>query len=168
MTINRKKKYIQEIIAFFPEEVRGFLYNTLMNRLQKLVKDIYKNAETIQSVSIDRHLKLVEVHPYLGIFRGYVGSDCSVECAFGFPNDPNYRVFFILNQKDEDIGYVTGTKVFLPNGSAAFFINTINGLKVSGATTEIIFSTFSKIREALGVKEIVILRTDNQRGKFEL
>ena len=115
-----------------------------MNRLQKLVKDIYKNAGTVQSVPIARHLKLVEVHPYLGIFRGYVGSDCSLECAFGFPNNPNYRVFFILNQKGEDIGYVTGEKVFLPDRSTAFFINTINGLKVSGATTEIIFSAFLK------------------------
>ena len=157
-----QKKYIQEIIAFFPEKVRGFLYNTLMNRLQKLVKDIYRNAKTTQSVSIDQHLKLVEVHPCLGIFRGYIGSDCSVEHAFGFPNDPNYRVFFILNQKGEDIGYVTGAKVFLPNGSTAFFINTINGLKVSIATTEIIFSTFSKIRAELGVEEIVILGASNR------
>ena len=54
-------------------------------------------------------------------------------------------------------------RFFLPNGSTAFFINTINGLKVSRATTEVIFSTFSKIREELGVKEIVILGTDNQR-----
>ena len=50
-----QRKYIQEIIASFPEEVRGFLYNTLMNRVQKLVKDIYKNARTTQSVSIDQH-----------------------------------------------------------------------------------------------------------------
>ena len=158
-----QRKYIQKIIDFFPKEIRSFLYKTLMKRLQKLIRDIYKNAETIQNVSMTQHLKLIEVHPYLGIFRGYVGSDCNLSCAFGFPNNPNYRVFFIINERGEDVGYVTGTKVFLPNGTTAFFINTINGLRVSGFTTEIIFSVFSKVREKLDVEEVVILGAQNEK-----
>ena len=161
-----QRKYIQKIIDFFPNEVRSFLYKTLMKRLQKLIRDIYKNAETIQSVSMTQNLKLIEVHPYLGIFRGRVGLDCSLSCAFGFPNDPNYRVFFIINEQGEDIGYVTGAKVFLPNGTTAFFINTINGLRVSGITAEIIFSVFSKVRDKLGVEEIVILGTQNESSNL--
>ena len=111
-------------------------------------------------------LTLKEVHPHLGIFRGNIGDDCGTSNSFGFANSPGERVFFILNKKGEDVGYLNGTTVELPSGEKAFFVNTISGKRVSGTMTESIFSSLvtDEVQDALGVKEIVLLGEENTRG----
>ena len=166
--IHSKTAHVDEIIAALPRETRRVLKKFLHTRLRRIGKDVSSHKKTITEAASESGMALTlrEVHPHLGIFRGNVGDDCGTSNSFGFANSPNERVFFILNNKGEDVGYLSGTIVELPSGEKAFFVNTVSGKRVSGTMTESIFSSLvtDEVKDALGVKEIVLLGEQNTRN----
>ena len=158
-----KNEHIQEILAHLPTEQHRFLKRFLKGRLDKIWKEISGHKKTITETADAENtsLTLTEVHPYHGIFRGNLGGDCSTSHSFGFANSPMEKVFFITNKKGQDVGYVTGSKVSLPDGQSAFLINTVAGARVSGIMTETILSALARSKSALGVDEVVIIGEQN-------
>ena len=158
-----KNTHIQEVLAHLPARQHRFLKRFLKGRLDKIWKEISGHKKTITETADAENtsLTLTEVHPYHGIFRGNLGGDCSTSHSFGFANSPMEKVFFITNKKGQDVGYVTGSKVSLPDGQSAFLINTVAGARVSGIMTENILSALARSKSALGVDEVVIIGEQN-------
>ena len=167
--VHIKRKHIDEIVDFVGESQKRELRRVLEGRLGKISEDIEKHKKTIveRVDAANTELTLTEVHPHLGILRGELGGDCSTSHSFGYPNSPLERVFFISNKRGEGVGYVNGTKVLLPDGRDAFFVNSINGARVSGIMAERILVAMKKSQDALGVKEIVLLGEANVGGNIE-
>ena len=166
--IHSKTAHVDEIIAVFPKANKRVVKRFLHTRLRRIGRDVSSHKKTITEEASESGVELTlrEVHPHLGIFRGNIGDDCGTSNSFGFANSPNERVFFILNNKGEDVGYLNGTTVELPSGEKAFFVNTISGKRVSGTMTESIFSSLviDEVKDALGVREIVLLGEQNTRN----
>ena len=154
-----KNVRIQEVLANLPAEQQRPLKRFLGGRLDRIWREISKHKKVITETADAENtsLTLTEVHSFLGIFRGNLGGDCSTSVSFGYANGPLERVFFITNKRGQDVGFVNGTKVSLPDGRSAFLINTVAGERVSGIMTENILSSLARSKTALGVDEVVII-----------
>ncbi|MEK7690970.1 MAG: hypothetical protein AAB425_08110 [Bdellovibrionota bacterium] len=103
-----------------------------------------------------RPIRLIEVPPVLGIFRGCVGGDCSTQYSFPFPNDPDERVFFIEDPESGAIkGYITGTLVDTDQGPA-FYTITANGPGLSTSDTINALQGLNLHLEELGAKHLLL------------
>ena len=144
------------------------LKNVLDARLKHFAKKLFSHKISVKReiTEIDSSLNLVEVPPELGIFRGNVGDDCATTHSFGYANSPLERVFIIHNKRGEEVGYLNGSHITLPNGEKGFFINTIAGKNISGAMTDTIFSGMEKAKEALGVEKIVLLGNRQEKNNI--
>ena len=144
------------------------MQNVLNARLKNYAKKIYSHKIDVKRrlTEEEDQLSLVEVPPELGIFRGHVGDDCATSHSFGYANSPLERVFIIRNKKNEDVGYVNGTHVLLPDGSKGFFINTVAGKNVSAAMTDAIFAGFKKAKNSLEVNSIVMLGIRQEKNNI--
>jgi hypothetical protein len=102
-------------------------------------------------------LVLKEVPPWISIFRGYVGGDCSSSVSFPYPNDPNEKVFFIYGASGNLKGYAEGT-VVVAGGKKSFYLTSINGARMTHMDTESVIRAFDQTKSALGVEQVVLPR----------
>ena len=139
------------------------LEKSLRHRLKLLSKQIhrYGNRTKEPPATTVNQLRLQEVPPELGIFRGCLGGDCSTSSGFAYPNDPLERIFFILNKRGEEVGYLQGMMGKLTTGEQVFFVNTIAGAKISEGMVEAIFLALLKAKEHFAVSDVVILGEQN-------
>ena len=106
-------------------------------------------------------VKISQVLPQIGIFRGCTGNDCSTKFSFPYPNDPHEMVFLVEGedsaQKSKKLkGYVSATVVDLPEGKKGLYVITISGSRVNAKDTEVILRGLEKEKEKLGVDHIVL------------
>jgi hypothetical protein len=113
------------------------------------------------SEKFDSQVSIKEQNPNIAIFRGCTGGDCSSQFSFPYPNDPNERVFFIYDDKNQVKGYLTGTMITIGDNEKAFYAITISGNRVNAVDTDIILQGLYNQREALGVKHIVLPANEN-------
>ncbi len=129
----------------------------LINKLSRLVisgiKPYIQKKQLQEQKSIDLDLTLREVPPRIGVLRGLVGKDCASRLSFSYPNDPYERVFFIYNNKEEVLGYLSSTEVTSPLGKVLYLI-TLSGVKISTKMAESIIDALDSIKEHLGVSFI--------------
>ena len=140
------------------------LEKSLRHRLKLLSKQIHRYGNRTKKgppATTVNQLRLQEVPPELGIFRGCLGGDCSTSLGFAYPNDPLERIFFILNKRGEEVGYLQGMMGKLTTGEQVFFVNTIAGAKISEGMVEAIFLALLKAKEHLAVSDVVILGEQN-------
>ena len=143
----------------------GRILKTLLHRrLRSMAEKVLARKVNLKRelTASDGELSLVEVPPALGIFKGNVAGDCATRTAFGYVNSPLERTFVVMNRRGEDVGYLAGTHVRLPEGEKGFFINTISGAKISGAMTDTIFSGMEKAKGELGVEKLVMLGSSQE------
>ncbi len=100
-------------------------------------------------------IRLTQVPPAVGIFRGCPGGDCSSQYSFPYPNDPHERVFFIYDSEDQLKGYVSSTEVRV-QGEPSLYIVTISGNRVNAADTELVLRALERAKAQLGVKNILL------------
>ncbi len=100
-------------------------------------------------------IRLTQVPPAVGIFRGCTGGDCSSRYSFPYPNDPHERVFFIYDSEDQLKGYVSSTEVRV-QGEPSLYIITISGNRVNAADTELVLRALERAKDQLGVKNILL------------
>lgn len=112
-------------------------------------------AKEVVTSKVGKGIQLKEMPPSMAIFRGCTGGDCSSQMSFPYPNDPNERVYFIYDEKGQTKGYVEGTLVDAA-GKSSFYLNCINGPRVSETETQLILNGFYSAREKLGVSQILI------------
>jgi hypothetical protein len=127
-----------------------------------------KQIESRQSLA--GGLRLQEVPPTLGIFRGCVGGDCSTKYSFPYPNSPVERVFFVYSTDEPrpeaapPKGYVSATLVEgSTRGSTkekVLYVHTINGKRISGADTVKIIEGLYQMRREFGASELALPTPD--------
>lgn len=102
-------------------------------------------------------LKLVEVPPYVGIFRGLAGADCSTSFSFAYPYMPNERTFFIYNEDGTMIGYLMGTVIGLQSDAGPYlYVHSISGPSVSRDQVHYALKALQASVKSLGVKEVLM------------
>lgn len=63
------------------------------------------------------------------MFRGMASGDCSTEQSAGFSASPFERVFFILDNQGNPLGYLSLTLVGTSNGREVAYVHTIDSWK---------------------------------------
>ncbi len=127
----------------------------------QLIEAIFKGIEFYAQQTegeIERateKIRLTQVPPAVGIFRGCTGGDCSSQYSFPYPNDPHERVFFIYDSEDQLKGYVSSTEV-MAQGEPSLYIVTISGNRVNAADTELVLRALVRAKDQLGVKNILL------------
>ncbi len=120
-------------------------------------------------VSPGEQVSLQEIQPSVGIFRGLIAGDCASKLSFPYPNDPNERVFVILDSKtNAPKGIISSTNVSIKNNNGdmedALYVITIAGKKLKAGDIELIFRGLEKMKVSLGVKHIVLPEKKNLPG----
>jgi HEAT repeat protein len=133
----------------------------------------YASQTLTQQTNVTDSVKITEVMPEIGIFRGCTGGDCASQYSFPYPNDPHERVFFVEEGTDKEAtlerrvplredsaktlkGYVSATEVKLANGDTALYVVTISGNRISAGNAELILRGLEKEKANLGVKHILL------------
>jgi hypothetical protein len=123
----------------------------------------FAQEQDVIEEKIGQAIKLSEMPPAMGIFRGCTGGDCSTQFSFPYPNSPNEKVFYVYNHQNEIKGYITGN-IVLADGKPSFQILTIAGPRISSADTEMIVQGLYSAKEKLGVSQIVLPSSANLNG----
>ncbi len=132
------------------------LHRTVTDDLYDRVHHFVSQTQTLEGLATVP-VRLVQVPPVLGVFRGFVGSDCSSRVSFPYPNDPDELVFFVLNPSlpSELKGYVSATRVN-KGGETALYLHTISGSHISSGDVELILRGLDQSKSALGVSVILL------------
>ncbi|MEK7690854.1 MAG: hypothetical protein AAB425_07525, partial [Bdellovibrionota bacterium] len=115
-------------------------------------------------------LRLIEMPPWLSVFRGCVGNDCSTNSTFGVPNDPSDRVFFVQKPAERaPIGYVHLTEANTNKGPI-LYLHTIAGANLGPGELDQILYAVEKIaqskRVGLGIPSETQIRSLNRGNDF--
>lgn len=98
-------------------------------------------------------LKMKEVPPFVGVFRGLVGGDCSTSRSFLFPYMPGERTYFLYSGEGDLIGYLMGTLVLSSQTRETYFyIHSISGPRVSKRDVQAALIGLGKAAPELGFK----------------
>lgn len=111
------------------------------------------------------YIKVVEVHPYLGVYRGCIGGDCSTGSSPMYPFSPWEHVFYVLGNRDEFIGYISATRVEIGDGKKALYLKDLSGRTLSADVAEVILHAFGQVYKYYGVETFLIANsrfTDTQ------
>jgi len=144
-----------EISAAEAKELSHILASTphhkYASKLEKKLTDVSHELREIPSLTPTSHYLLREVPPYLSLYRGSVGGDCSTDRSAGFVYSPYMRVFFIMNpDQPKPVGYVSGAIVEVA-GQRKFYLYDLTGPQVSDSMAEEIFHAFHASLAALQV-----------------
>ncbi len=102
-------------------------------------------------------LKLIEVPPQIGVWRGLVGGDCSTSTSFPFVYMPQERTFFVYSHQGELLGYLQGTVVRTEENSRRYFyIHSISGPSISRRHVLLALHGLRKAAKDLGYGEILL------------
>ncbi|HAR43651.1 MAG TPA: hypothetical protein DCS07_13640, partial [Bdellovibrionales bacterium] len=133
--------------------ISGPSEKNISNLIQKGARKFAEQTEEV-SETLSSGIRLVEVPPAAGIFRGCTGGDCSTRMSFPYPNAPAEKVFFIYDHAGLK-GYATGT-VGKSKGKKSFYLITIAGPRMSGADTKMVFEGLDSAKQALGIEQILL------------
>jgi|GEM_PF-5061277 len=110
--------------------------------LRKLLKAQIYPMTTVEKeagdVVIKDGIKLRHVPPYLSIFRGLVGGDCSTQTCFGLPYATGLYTYFIYSSDQELKGYVQWSEA-VSEGKSYIYLHDIVGHRLSkGSATSVV------------------------------
>lgn len=128
----------------------------LKNRAERLFID---PSATIEEITPMRQLVLRELPPYLAIYRGCVGSDCSTTHSWAFPYSPLERDWWIDDTDGNHLGYVSGN-VTMVGGQPSLYIRDVTGGGLGEGDIELILDGFSAIRQSYGANLMTIMSSD--------
>lgn len=141
-----------EIAKRFPESIAN-LSKTFMQSVAAIPKQWFH--KTMASVEVlQPYMKIVEVHPYLGIYRGCLGGDCSTTHSSMYPYSPWEHVFFIQVQ-GKFVGYVSATRVTTYD-ETALYLKDVTGRNLTADQAEAVVYAFSKVYPHYGTKKYLL------------
>ena len=157
--IDALKPILKDVLGKTEAETLDRALTSVHGRIQSVVNQTQATQRMAK-----KPVRITQVLPQLGIFRGCTGGDCSSQYSFPYPNDPNEMVFFIddpTNDPEKGTekklkGYVSATQVKLPNGENALYVITISGNKVNAEDTEMILRGLAAKKQELGVSHILL------------
>ncbi|MBU6154182.1 MAG: hypothetical protein KGP28_07755 [Bdellovibrionales bacterium] len=109
-------------------------------------------------------LRLIEVPATVGIFRGCTGGDCSSKYSFPYPNDPNEKVFFVMDEKSKVKGYVAATVMAGQKKENVLYVHTIAGSRISSDDTRAILAGLNEEKKTFGAAGVVIPTVSQTKG----
>lgn len=133
---------------------------TLGRRMARLY--LSESSAPVEKVP-DRSLVLRELPPYLAIYRGCVGMDCSTSASWAFPYSPFERDWFVEDEKGTRLGYVSGN-ITTVDGQPCLYIRDIHGPGLTAEDLHIIVNGFYLARSKYGA-ELMTLAHVNFAGQ---
>jgi hypothetical protein len=134
----------------------------IAGQIQENVRKYFDQLEEVTE-SLEGSLRLLQVPPEIGIFRGCTGGDCSSSFSFPYPNDPNEKVFFLFDEKNELKGYVTTTLVDSEK-TPTLYVLSLNGPRLSPAIASLALRALHEGRQKLGAERVAL--TTSGSGVF--
>ena len=128
-------------------------------QFQEKIKSFSSQTEEITE-ALDKGIRLEEVTPAVGIFRGCTGGDCSTQHSFPYPNGVEEHVFYVYDSEDKLKGYVSSV-VVNGNGKRSLYPITIAGPRISSSDTTMILEGLNRAKEAFKVEQIILPSGNN-------
>ena len=127
----------------------------------KIKKILKTSAEAISSQTIEKQesmskLKIIEVPPRLGLFRGMASGDCSTEYSAGYALSPLERNFFIYDEDGNYRGHLATTDITNARGENLLFFHTLTGKDLTAADATTVLKGFAENLQPLGYQGVVI------------
>jgi hypothetical protein len=128
-----------------------------LNDARSHVTEQYSVRNSNEQVESTKALRLTEVPPYIGVFRGLAGADCSTSYSFPYVYMPQERTFFIYSANGTMLGYLMGTVIELEGQTGKYFyVHSISGPDLSRKQIQIAMQGLHEATVSLGVKEVVL------------
>ena len=138
----------------------------LDGRVEKLVLSLKGRMESlfgnpnakIRAEHVDRELIIREIPPYLAIYRGCVGNDCSTASSWAFPYAPMERNFWVEETNGNRLAYVSGAITDI-EGKPCLYIRDISGPSLAPSDIPLIMDGFYLARALYGAEYMTIAHT---------
>lgn len=135
----------------------------LLDGLKARLKAEFEDPKAIlKRFTVNREFVLREVPPYLAIYRGCVGEDCSTTHSWAFPYAPYERDWWIEDIKGNILGYVSGA-ITTYDGDQTLFIRDVRFNGYAKANALVIKALFAA-RKLYGVKYVTLLNDEDSRN----
>jgi hypothetical protein len=125
----------------------------LKSRFERMYVDPNGFVENDKAV---HNLILREIPPYLAIYRGCVGNDCSTTQSWAFPYNPYERNWWIENEAGKHLGYVSGA-ITLVQGVSCLYIRDVAGPGLKEHDNELVLNGLFLAKEKYGVSQMTIM-----------
>lgn len=125
----------------FPKE--GKLVKALNQAVAAIPKQWFERKNT-RVETLTPYAQVVEVHPYLGIYRGCIGGDCSTTNSPMYPFSPWEHVYYIVLPNGTFVGYISATRISA-GGKSTLYLKDISGRTLSPEMLEVIIHAFGQI-----------------------
>ena len=112
-------------------------------------------AVTVQD-KVERELIMRELPPYLAIYRGCVGRDCSTTASWAYSYSPMERTWWIEDRQGRHLGYASGTITRL-NGEPCLYIKDVTGPYIEPGDVELILDGFYRAAADYGARHLTIM-----------
>lgn len=142
-----------ELAEKFPEQASRF--SKLLSQFVAAVPKQWFQKKVVSVETEIPYLKIVEVHPYLAVYRGCIGGDCSTTRSPMFPFSPWEHDFYVMSPNNEFVGYISATRV-TANGKPAFYLKDVTGRNMTADQAEAIVYAFSKAFGYYGASQYLL------------
>lgn len=122
---------------------------------RRMAKIYLSEIASVPHEKTERTLVLKELPPYLAIYRGCVGQDCSTTASWAFPYSPYERDWFVENEKGVRLGYVSGN-ITMVDGRHSLYIRDIHGNGMIAEDLVMILDCFFLAKASYGVDQMTL------------
>ncbi|MDR3608448.1 MAG: hypothetical protein P4M08_13855 [Oligoflexia bacterium] len=133
---------------------------SVVEKINKYAKTVLGDATIVEAQGGPANLRLTELRPVAGIFRGCAGGDCSTKNSFAAPNSPDELVFHVTDEKGESKGYLEATRV-LAEGKPTLYVSSVNGLRISASDVDLLLNGLYKARAQIGFELLALPTSGN-------
>lgn len=131
----------KELQSQFPKEAK--LTKALEQALAVVPKQWFERKKA-QVELLTPYVRIVEVHPYLAVYRGCIGGDCSTSNSPMYPYSPWEHVYYIVRPDGAMVGYITATRINA-GGKATLYLKDISGPTLAPDMLEVILHALGQI-----------------------
>jgi hypothetical protein len=166
LAVNIERLYSRANHAWFIEEDLAPELKELVGNDPKLIKflrELKKNLAKrfavhdgiVRQAFVNRELVLRELPPYLAIYRGCVGNDCSTTHSYAFPYSPFERNWWIEDTEGKHLGYVSGN-ITLVDGKPTLYIRDVTGPGLLNNDITMILNGFYLAKKNFGAAKMTL------------
>lgn len=128
-----------------------------LESLRARLEEAYINPNS--RITVERpnlQLRLKEIPPYIAIWRGYVGRDCSTTSSWAFPYSPYERNWWIEDANGRQLGYVSGT-ITEYNNERVLYIRDIRFQRYLQRGNELVMKALYAARDLYGARHVTFV-----------
>jgi hypothetical protein len=129
----------------------------LLGGLKDQLSSVYTdpNARTVEEV-VEREFILKELPPYLAIYRGCVGYDCSTTHSWAHPYAPTERNWWVETKEGRRLAYISGA-ITIVNGDKSLYIRDLAGHGLQVEDVPVILNALFLARSFYGAKHMTLM-----------